>query len=161
MALEIERKFLLKGDSWRADVLRSVDYRQGYMSGTEKCSIRIRIGNGKAHLNIKSATLGIQRSEYDYPVPLVDAEEMLNQFCLGEVIEKTRYFVDYKNHTWEIDIFEGANQGLIVAEIELDHEDERFELPDWIGKEVSDDPRYYNVCLVDHPFSQWQDECAD
>ena len=159
MALEIERKFLLKGDSWRADVLRSVDYRQGYMSGTDKCSIRI--GNNKAHLNIKSATLGIQRSEYDYPVPLVDAEEMLSQFCLGAIIEKTRYFLDYKNHTWEIDVFEGANQGLIVAEIELDHEDEQFELPDWIGKEVSDDPRYYNVCLVDHPFSQWQDECAD
>lgn len=157
MALEIERKFLLCDDSWRQSVERQEYYQQGYLSGTERCSIRIRVTNDRAFLNIKSATLGIQRTEYDYPIPLNDARQMLEQFCQGAMIEKTRYFVHYGRHVWEIDVFEGDNQGLVVAEVELTDVDEAFDKPPWIGEEVSDDPRYYNVCLVRHPYSQWAD----
>jgi adenylate cyclase len=156
MAQEIERKFLLVSDDWKEHVSRSDFYRQGYLSGTEKCSIRVRTANDNAYLNIKSATLGIQRTEYEYEIPLVDANKMLNQFCHGAVIEKTRYFVPYKDHLWEVDVFEGLNQGLVVAEIELDSVEEKFAIPEWIGAEVSDDLRYYNVCLVDHPFCDWE-----
>jgi len=156
MAQEIERKFLIANDDWKQQVSRSDYYRQGYLSGTEKSSIRVRIANDKAYLNIKSATLGIQRTEYDYEIPLVDANEMVENLCPGYIIEKTRYFVPHQGHLWEIDVFDGPNNGLIVAEIELDHEDETFERPDWLGKEVSDDPRYYNSCLVDHPYCDWE-----
>jgi len=155
MAQEIERKYLVVNDDWKQQVSRSDYYRQGYLSGSEKSSIRVRIANDRAWLNIKSATLGIQRTEYDYEIPVADATDMAERFCQGAIIEKTRYFVPYDNHLWEIDVFEGANQGLVVAEIELSHEDETFAVPEWIGAEVSDDPRYYNVCLVDHPFCEW------
>ncbi len=156
MAREIERKFLVKDDSWRAQVVKTARYRQAYLTEGGACSIRVRIDGERAFLNIKSATLGIMRSEYEYPIPLLDAEEMLEHFTIGLQIEKTRHFVDHAGHRWEIDVFEGANEGLVVAEIELQAEDESFALPPWAGEEVSDDPRYYNVCLAHHPYTEWQ-----
>jgi len=155
MAQEIERKFLVVSDAWRAAVTASARYRQGYLANTGQCSVRVRIAEDGAWLNIKSATLDIVRTEYEYPLPIADAERMLAEFCQGVVVEKRRYFVDYEAHTWEVDVFEGANRGLVVAEIELAREDSRFPLPPWVGAEVSSDPRYYNVYLAQHPFTQW------
>ncbi|WJW76749.1 CYTH domain-containing protein [Thiohalobacter sp. IOR34] len=160
MATEIERKFLVRSDAWRAEVIRSRRIRQGYLSqvtgpAAAPASVRVRIAGGQATLNIKSATLGIRRSEFEYPLPLADAEAMLDTLVQGALVEKTRHEVPRGEHIWEIDVFEGANAGLVVAEIELADEDEDFERPDWLGEEVSGDPRYYNVCLVDHPFRDW------
>ena len=156
MAVEIEKKFLVINDNWRKYVTKSNNYVQGYFSTDKSCSIRLRISNSNARLNIKSATLGVTRAEYDYPVPLEDAKEMLNTLCIKPLIEKTRYQVPLENHIWEIDVFNGENKGLIVAEVELASADESFKLPDWIGEEVSHDPRYYNVCLVEHPYKNWK-----
>ena len=158
MAVEIERKFLVTNDSWRAAVKKCSDYRQGYLANMAgNASVRVRITDEEANLNIKSMTLGVTRQEYEYEIPRQDAREMLDKLCIGPVIEKRRYLVDCGNHTWEIDVFEGDNTGLIVAEIELGAEDEAFELPAWAGKEVSDDKRYYNVCLAQHPYKEWKD----
>ena len=155
MATEIERKFLLLDDTWRSEIEKSICIRQGYLAGSEKSSIRVRIGGDQANINIKSATLGVTRSEYEYPIPVNEANEILDLLCEGPLIEKTRYYVPHGNHCWEIDVFSGENDGLIVAEIELARVDEDFERPDWLGEEVSDDTRYYNVCLVKHPYKNW------
>jgi len=155
MGVEIERKFTLKNESWRKDVQRSQRYVQGYLAGNERNSIRVRIAGDKANLNIKSATLGIFRHEYEYDIPLSDADEMLETLCEKPVIDKVRHFVVFDNKTWEIDEFSGENQGLIVAEIELNDEAEAITLPEWAGEDVSHDPRYYNVCLVKHPYKNW------
>ena len=157
MATEIERKFLIRDAAWRQQADAGVRMRQGYMHGGERASVRVRVQGDQAFLNIKSATLGVKRSEYDYPIPLRDAEEILDKLCAVPLIEKTRYHVEYAGHTWEVDVFEGDNAGLVVAEIELDREDQAFEKPSWAGEEVSHDPRYYNVCLVRHPYKEWQD----
>ncbi len=156
MSEEIERKFLIINDNWKKLPLKSSDYIQGYLSTNEKCSIRVRIAGDNATLNVKSATLGIYRSEYDYPIPLEDAREMLDKLCIHPLIEKTRYKIYLDKHTWEIDVFSGENDGLIVAEVELESVDEDFVKPDWVGEEVSDDPRYYNVCLVENPYKNWK-----
>ena len=156
MAVEIERKFLVLDDSWRSRAEPGVRYRQGYLSDGGPASVRVRIGGGRAYLNLKSATLDMQRSEYEYEVPVTDAEEMLDHLALRPLIEKTRYEVHHGAHVWEVDVFEGDNAGLVVAEVELSAPDEAVELPDWAGEEVTDDPRYYNVCLVSHPFKDWQ-----
>jgi len=155
MAYEIERKFLVVNDDWRSQVSKSAYYRQAYLAGNDKSSIRVRVADDQAWLNIKSATLGIQRTEYEYEIPVADADDMIENLCQGAVIEKWRYFVPYAGHVWEVDVFEGGNQGLVVAEIELDDVAETFARPDWTGGEVSDDPRYYNVCLVEHPYCDW------
>ncbi len=160
MAIEIERKFLLLNDSWRDTADAGTRLLQGYMSRVTgntavRSSIRIRTDAERGYLNIKSASLGIRRQEYEYPVPLADAEAMLADLCVGAVIEKTRYHVSVGAHLWEIDVFAGDNAGLIVAEIELSDENEVFQRPDWLGDEVSADPRYYNSCLADLPFSRW------
>lgn len=157
MATEIERKFLLKDNTWRNSVARSEKIIQGYLANTGKSSIRIRISGDHANLNLKSMTIGVTRSEYDYLIPLQDAEYMLKTLCIGPVIEKIRHYVEYQGHTWEIDEFSGENRGLIVAEIELEDPHEKFAEPGWLGLEVSDDPRYYNICLAEHPFSSWDD----
>lgn len=157
MATEIERKFLVKDESWRTAVKRAAFYRQGYLANSDTASVRVRVADGRGHLNIKSMTLGVSRHEFEYVIPLSDAEEMLDELCVGPKIEKTRYFVEHGRHTWEVDVFEGDNEGLVVAEVELNAEDEAFEQPSWVGKEVSDDKRYYNVCLVQHPYREWQD----
>lgn len=155
MATEIERKFLLRDDTWRREVVRYEIMRQGYLAADPRCSVRVRIAGDEATLNIKSATLGVARSEFEYPLPLAEARELLTLFCGGRSVDKVRYYVPRGRHVWEIDVFEGRNRGLVVAEIELASEDEAFESPDWLGAEVSSDPRYYNSCLVDRPFDTW------
>lgn len=158
MATEIERKFLVMDDSWRQNADEGTRFRQGYIIGAEKASVRVRIEGERANLNIKSATLGVRRQEFEYAIPLAEAEEMLDTLCEKPQIEKVRYLVPCQGHTWEIDVFSGENAGLVVAEVELGSEEETFAMPEWAGKEVSDDTRYYNVCLVKHPFCEWQDE---
>lgn len=160
MAIEIERKFLVLDDRWRAAADGGTRLRQGYLnrvSGAEAArgSVRVRTDGSQAFLNIKSATLGIRRQEYEYAIPLADAEAMLAELCVGAVVEKTRYHITVGTHRWEIDVFAGENAGLTVAEIELQDEAEAFERPAWLGEEVSGDPRYYNVCLADHPYTRW------
>ena len=155
MATEIERKFLVRNDAWKKEVTAKAEYLQGYLSTERSCSIRVRVEKDKARLNIKSATLGVTRSEYDYPIPVSEANEILRELCIRPLLKKTRFHVPYGDHTWEIDVFEGDNRGLVVAEIELSEPDEAFARPDWLGEEVSDDPRYYNVCLIKHPYRDW------
>ncbi|MCZ6803509.1 MAG: CYTH domain-containing protein [Proteobacteria bacterium] len=155
MATEIERKYLTVNDDWRENADARIRIIQAYMTSNDKSSIRIRIQGEQANLNIKSKTLGIERSEYEYAIPLTEAKEMLENLCDRPFIEKTRYHVIHSNNEWEIDVFAGDNEGLIVAELELNSADEAFALPDWTGKEVSDDPRYYNICLVTHPYKNW------
>jgi len=160
MPIEIERKFLLNNDDWRAQADNGVVMRQGYLNSIspdteQKSSVRVRIAGEQASLNIKGATLGITRQEYEYRIPLADAHELLDTLADGPLIEKIRYHVPHGTHTWEIDVFAGDNQGLVVAEIELASEDEVFARPEWLGEEVSADARYYNVCLVQHPYKNW------
>jgi adenylate cyclase len=155
MGVEIERKFLLKSDAWRAEVVRSTELRQGYLSRGSQSAIRIRISAGKAELNIKSTRDGIHRLEFEYPVPMDDARTLVDEIALRPLIEKTRHIVEHAGHTWEIDEFFGENAGLIVAEIELRSVDEAFERPAWLGEEVSTDPRYYNSNLSERPYSRW------
>ena len=155
MPLEIERKFLLKNEEWRKQADAGTAYRQGYLVGSKQASVRVRIEGEVARLNIKSATLGIRRQEYEYSIPVDEAEEMLDTLCEQPQIEKIRYKLVHGTHLWEIDVFAGANAGLVVAEVELASEDESLELPTWVAEEVSDDPRYYNVSLVKHPYSAW------
>jgi len=156
MATEIERKFLLRDDSWRQLADAGTRFSQGYLIGSSQASVRVRIEGDQANLNIKSATLGIQRHEFEYSIPLDEAREMLETLCEKPIIDKFRYRLHYGEHEWEIDVFEGDNAGLVVAEIELEHEDEAFERPDWLGEEVSHDVRYYNVNLVNHPYKDWE-----
>lgn len=156
MATEIERKFLVKSEAWRESADDGTRFRQGYLIGAVKASVRIRIEGERANINIKSATLGVRRQEYEYPIPLDEAEEILDTLCEQPQIEKTRYHVSVGEHLWEIDVFAGDNEGLVVAEVELQDESEDFVHPDWLGEEVSDDTRYYNVCLVKHPYKDWK-----
>ena len=155
MAIEIERKFLVKNDDWRQSSDAGVAIAQGYFGSPQKASIRVRIQGNSANINIKSARLGISRHEYEYAIPLEDARHMLDELCVRPVIEKHRYHCEYQGHIWEIDVFEGDNAGLVVAEIELGDENETFAIPDWAGEDVSHDPRYYNVSLLKHPFKEW------
>jgi len=155
MPIEIERKFLLASDNWRNVVTKSLRIRQGYMGEIDKASVRIRVQGDKANINIKSATLSMRRMEYEYAIPLNEAEEMLDQLCKQPQVDKTRYIVEQGKHKWEIDEFYGNNEGLVVAEIELSDEDEAFDKPEWIGEEVTEDARYYNVNLIKFPFKDW------
>ena len=161
MGVEIERKFLLTSDAWRAAVVRSERMSQGYLidaaalrAGGVRCSVRVRIAGDGAWLNIKSAVHGIERREYDYPIPLADAERQLAEFCDAR-LEKTRHYVPCGDYTFEIDEFHGDNAGLVVAELELPAVDAPFGRPAWLGAEVSDRPRYYNIHLIHHPFARW------
>ena len=156
MAIEIEHKFLLANDDWRKHISRSVKYRQGYLSSQATSSIRIRISDNHAWLNIKSATIGTHRYEYEYEIPLPDANEIINTLCRKPIIEKTRHFVIDDGNTWEIDEFEGDNEGLCVAEIELSEIGKTFSKPGWLGDEVTDDLRYYNNNLAINPYSEWR-----
>lgn len=155
MGIEIERKFLLKDESWRQQADTGTQYRQGYLIGAKQASVRVRIEGSQAFLNIKSMTLGVTRHEYQYPIPLDEAHELLDILCEKPLVEKIRYRLQHANHEWEIDVFTGANSGLVVAEVELASEHEHLTMPPWAGVEVSDDPRYYNVNLVKHPYSSW------
>jgi adenylate cyclase len=155
MAIEIERKFLVSNDSWREAAGPGIPIKQGYLVGGKDASVRVRLQGDTANLNIKSATLGVRRQEFEYAIPLADAEVLLNTLCHHPIIEKVRYLVPYANKQWEVDVFEGDNAGLIVAELELQDETEVFEPPSWLGEEVSHDPRYYNSCLSQHPYKDW------
>ncbi len=155
MGIEIERKFLVRDDSWRAQTDAGVFYSQGYLGSDPNSCIRVRIGGERAWLNIKSAQSAVRRLEYEYEIPLQDARDLLTNLCSAAPVEKTRYHVSHGEHLWEVDAFEGANAGLTVAEIELNDEMERFARPAWLGEEVSDDPRYYNMNLAKVPYSKW------
>ncbi len=155
MVTEIERKFLVVDSGWRVDADAGTAYRQGYLIGSERASVRVRIEGEVARLNIKSATLGVTRQEYEYAIPMADAAALLDGLCEKPLIEKTRYHVPYAGRVWEVDVFEGDNAGLVVAEVELEAEDAALDLPSWVGREVSGEPRYYNVCLVRHPYANW------
>lgn len=159
MANEIERKYLVTSDAWRVNSRRA-DLRQGYISRLPGRSVRVRTqfqedGEGQAFLTLKGARQGITRPEFEYEISISDAIYMLNQMCEKPIIEKTRHFVDYAGLTWEVDEFRGENAGLIVAEVELTSADQAIELPSWVGKEVTNDNRYYNSQLVLNPYSLW------
>jgi adenylate cyclase len=155
MGLEIERKFLVVNDDWRSCVESETGLKQGYLTAQKALTIRVRIDGDRAQLNIKGGTAGIKRSEYEYEIPRQDGEEIIASLVSGSVIDKTRYRVRCGDHLWDLDVFHGDNEGLVVAEIELEREDEPFELPGWAGEEVSEDPRYYNANLIKHPYRDW------
>lgn len=154
MGFEIERKFLLKNANWRKLVNEKTLIRQGYLNSDAERTVRVRVRDRTAFLTIKGKTQNTTRQEFEYEIPIDDADSLL-KLCEPPLIEKTRFIVKYQGKTWEIDEFEGENRGLTVAEIELSSEDESFDLPDWIGKEVSHDRRYFNSSLIKKPFSSW------
>lgn len=155
MSKEIERKFLVVGDKWR-ELAAGTQYRQGYLNSIKERTVRIRTIADKAFLTVKGPTVGVTRMEFEYEIPYDDCVQMLDHLAEQPIIEKNRYKIPMGGHVWEIDEFLGVNKGLIVAEIELGSEDEAFEKPDWIGEEVSGDPRYFNSNLVAHPYSTWE-----
>ena len=148
MGQEIERKFLVTGDGWRATA-RAIRITQGYLTRDKERVVRIRTANEAAFVTIKGATRGIARTEFEYPIPLADAVHMLRELCLTPLIVKTRYEVDAEELTWEIDVFEAPQPGLIIAELELPFADHPFARPDWLGAEVTGDPRFYNQNMLD------------
>lgn len=155
MALEIERKFQVRGDGWKRHVVRARRLRQAYLTKNDRISIRVRIdGEEAATLTIKTARTGIERHEYEFAIPVAEANELMKH-CEGSVISKVRHIVRNGGFNWEVDVFDGDNSGLVIAEIELDRADRIIELPHWIGKEVTDDRRFYNADLAKHPFSSW------
>ncbi len=157
MATEIERKFLVRREVWHADPASGVRYRQGYLASFPSPVVRVRVAGDRGYLTVKGRASGITRSEFEYQIPLADAQAMLETLCATPLIEKVRYRVPYAGRTWEVDEFAGANAGLLLAEVELPAADAPVELPPWAGREVSDDPRYFNANLAVHPFAEWSD----
>jgi CYTH domain-containing protein len=164
MPIEIERKFLVNRDRWhhfaKVSGIQGFAYCQGYIASHEGRTVRVRIAGEKGFLTIKGPSVGYARSEFEYPIPLEHAREMLQTLCTPPLIEKTRYKVNWQGQIWEVDEFAGENQGLILAEIELEEGEapgtsEAIAHPDWVGVEVSQDPRYYNSNLAETPFRQW------
>ncbi len=154
MGKEIEKKFLIKNDEWREGA-KGTRYRQGYLSTVKERTVRVRTIDDRGFLTIKGVNVGAVRAEYEYEIPAKDADEMLTDLCEKPLIEKNRYKISYKNLVWEIDEFFGDNNGLIVAEVELTDEDQSIDLPPWIGKEVTGDPKYFNSSLIKNPYSKW------
>ncbi|HYG06399.1 MAG TPA: CYTH domain-containing protein [Stenotrophomonas sp.] len=161
MGIEIERKFLVKDAGWRQAAHAVIAMAQGYINdaaavqqGTQQASVRVRIQGEEGFLNLKSRDVGHTRQEFNYAIPLEDARALL-RLCVGGVIEKRRHLVRVGRHVWEVDEFLGDNAGLVVAEIELGSADEAFELPEWVGAEVTDDVRYFNLALAARPYSRW------
>jgi adenylate cyclase len=154
MGEEIERKFLVSGEAWR-ETAEGTRYRQGFLSTEPERTVRVRVAGPRGSITVKGKNLGARRAEFEYEIPLADAERMLDTLCKRPLIEKVRYVLAVGAHTWEIDVFEGDNAGLVVAEIELRREDEAFERPEWVGDEVTDDPRYFNSNLVANPYRAW------
>ncbi|MBY6242593.1 CYTH domain-containing protein [Methylosinus sp. Sm6] len=155
MALEIERKFLVNRDLWRPRD-DGTAFRQGYLSRAEDRVVRVRVAGGAAFLTVKGRTSGVARNEFEYPIPVEDAEQMLDRLCERPLVEKTRYEESVGGRLWTVDVFQGENDGLILAEIELATESESFERPAWLGREVSGDPRYFNSELSKNPFGYWK-----
>lgn len=158
MGVEIERKFLVRGNAWREQVTRRIVMDQGYLGG-DRCSVRVRLEGDAAMLNIKSREAGARRLEFEYPLPLADAQDLLEQLS-GPRVTKTRHHVTVDAALFEIDEFAGANGGLIVAEIELDSVDATFPRPEWLGREITHEIRFYNLRLAESPFSEWPDRDA-
>ncbi len=156
MGIEIERKFLITSDAYKHGAVGQV-YRQGYLNTQKNRIVRVRIIGKEAFLTIKGLSKGIQRTEFEYPIPLDDAYHLLDHLCEKPIIEKTRFKVLYEGHIWEIDEFHGENTGLVVAEIELEDKNEQFSKPPWVGEDVSHDWRYFNSNLLLHPFTSWED----
>ncbi|MES2583459.1 MAG: CYTH domain-containing protein [Pseudomonadota bacterium] len=157
MGIEIERKFLVLGDAWRSE--GGTRICQGYLNRDKARTVRVRIAGEEAYLTIKGATQGNTRAEFEYAIPLQDAEQLL-VLCDGPTIDKVRRKIAHGDHVWEVDEFLGQNAGLVVAEIELASEDEVFFKPPWVGREVSDDSRYFNSQLATNPYCNWRDQAA-
>jgi adenylate cyclase len=155
VGVEVERKFLVSGQSWRAGVESSTRIVQGYLAQTSTTTVRVRVRGERGYLTIKGASVGITRSEFEYEIPADDALAMLAELALEPAIDKVRHLVPVGQHTWEVDVFAGANAPLVMAEVELASVDEPFVRPPWAGQEVSDDPRYFNVNLAREPYSTW------
>jgi adenylate cyclase len=153
---EIERKFLVANDTWRTHAVGK-HYRQGYLPTQNGITVRVRVVEDMGYLTIKGPTIGITRTEYEYEIPVADAEQMLCDLCEHPLIEKIRHTLNVNDLTWEIDEFSGDNQGLILAEVELKDTHQPIQLPSWAGQEVSDDPRYFNAYLAKYPFCRWGD----
>lgn len=154
MAIEIERKFLVKNIP-ENKIKYSHRIRQGYIVSDKDRAIRIRQKSDDYFITIKGNKTGISRFEFEYPIPKTDAKELFNNFCGSGLIEKTRHYIENDGHTWELDVFHGENEGLVVAEIELGSEQETFSLPKWISNEVTSDKKYYNMNLIKNPFKDW------
>lgn len=155
MAIEIERKFLVTGDAWRSG--HATRYRQGYLNRDKERTVRVRIAADKAFLTIKGISSGASRAEFEYEIPVADAEQLL-LLCDGPLIEKTRYVIAHEGMTWEVDEFHGSNDGLVVAEIELQSETQDFSKPAWVGLEVTHEKRYFNSSLAITPYSTWKNQ---
>jgi len=155
VGVEVERKFLVSDESWRADVTSATHVVQGYIAQTEVATVRVRVKGDRGFLTIKGVSLGIARSEFEYEVPVADALAMLDELAQGPVIDKVRHLVPVGAHVWEVDVFAGENAPLVMAEVELAHPDEDFLRPGWAGLDVSDDARYFNVNLARSPYSTW------
>jgi adenylate cyclase len=154
MGTEIERKFLVRANTWTPRA-PGIKIRQGYLQQGERCAVRVRIADKQASLTVKAVRNGLSRLEFEYEIPRSDAETMLSELC-ARPVEKTRHKEVVGSHGWEIDVFHGENEGLVLAEIELSAESETFAAPDWLGPEVSGDLRYYNTSLAVRPFSTWR-----
>ncbi len=155
MGIEIERKFLLTSTSWK-QLAPGTSYRQGYLNSTKERTVRVRTIDDKGFLTIKGLSVGATRVEYEYEIPVADAERLLDDLCEKPLIEKNRYKINHAGFVWEVDEFFGENMGLMVAEIELESEDQSFEKPEWVGEEVTGDPRYFNSSLIKEPYTQWK-----
>ena len=154
MSVEIERKFLVRSEDWKT-LGQGVLLRQGYLSSSPERIVRVRIEDDMAMLTIKGRTVGIARGEWEYPIPMEDARVFLDTLCERPIIEKYRYRIPYQGMLWEVDEFLGENRGLVVAEIELQSEDQLFARPEWVGEEVTHDARYFNSSLLRHPYAAW------
>lgn len=155
MGIEIERKFLLVGEAWKK-LAQGVRYRQGYLSTSKESTVRVRTIENTGYLTVKGKSTGATRSEFEYEIPVEDANTMLDQLCAKPLIEKKRYKIEYEGFTWEVDEFFGENQGLVVAEIELESEDQPYTKPEWVGAEVTEDQRYFNSNLARNPYCSWE-----
>ncbi|MFT5666323.1 MAG: adenylate cyclase [Vicingaceae bacterium] len=155
MGLEIERKFLIKNDSWKNEIKKTVSIRQGYLNSEVERTVRIRIQGEQGVLTIKGKNQNVTRKEFEYQIPLDDALNLLSM-CEKPIIEKTRFLIPSNRSTWEIDVFDGENKGLVIAEIELTSEEESFDIPNWLGEEVSSESKYYNSSLITNPYGNWK-----
>ena len=154
MAREIEHKFLVISDTWKEHASEGIAYAQSYLSEGVN-TVRVRIAGDKGILTLKGQSQGISRLEYEYEIPIQEAKEMMANLSLSEIVEKTRYLCCHAGKQWEVDVFHGANDGLVIAEIELEHENEAFDIPEWAGECVSLDSKYANACLAVRPYSTW------
>jgi adenylate cyclase len=161
LSWEIERKFLVSGNGWREAAGDGKRLRQGYLSLDPARTVRVRVADDRGFLTVKGETKGISRQEFEFAIPVEEAEGMLDTLCLQPLIEKVRHRIEAAGKTWEVDEFFGENRGLVLAEVELDRETELIEIPFWVGQEVSGDPRFFNASLVQFPFSRWHVACEE